>query len=115
MVFQGMNRSLSAVSEPMRACSAIRNDQGFVVDKQGGDFVLVGLQLVESRPDGGVLIGGVLELDHRQRQAIDEDDHIRAAVDVVVLVAASHRKLVDRQPVVIIRDSQNRPAGPYRL
>ncbi len=57
--------------------------------------------MVEGRPDRGVFIGGVLELDHRQRQAVDEDDHIRAAVDLAVLVRSLDRVLVDYQPVVV--------------
>ena len=53
---------------------------------------------MESRPDGGVLIGGILELDDRQRQAIDKDDQIRAAVDMVF----QNGKLIDHQPIIIV-------------
>ena len=73
-----------------------------LVVEQGRDVVLVGLQLIERRPDRGVFIGGVLEFDDRQRQTVDEDDHIRTPVDLAVLVRGFHRVLVDDQPVVVI-------------
>ena len=60
---------------------------------------LVGLELLEGAPDRGVLVGRVLELDHRQRQAVDEQHHVRPA-RVLVLDDA---ELVDRQPVVVRR------------
>ena len=51
---------------------------------------------MEGGPDRRVLVGGVLELQHRQRQAIAEEHHVRAAA-VLVLGDA---ELVDREPVV---------------
>ena len=75
----------------------VGDDQGGIVGKQRGDLRLVGLELLKGVPDGGVLVGGVLELDHGQGQAVDEDHHVRPAVVVVL----DHRELVDRQPVVV--------------
>ena len=43
---------------------AVRHDQRGVVVEQGGDFPLVGLELLPGRPDGRLLVGGVLQFDH---------------------------------------------------
>ena len=59
---------------------AIADDEKGVGGEQGGDDLLVGLQLVECRLHIGVFIGGVFEFDHHQRQAIDEQDDIGAFV-----------------------------------
>ena len=49
--------------------------------------------------DRRLLVGRVLELDHRDRQAVEEQHDVRPA-----LVAAVHdRELVDREPVVGLR------------
>ena len=75
---------------------AIADHQQHVGREQVGDVLLVGLQLVERCPDVCLLIGRVLEFDHRQRQTVDVDHHIRAAV----VLAALDRQLVHHQPVV---------------
>ena len=81
---------------------AIRDDQQRVVGEQRRDVVQVGLQLVESAVDGGVLVGGVLEFEQRQRQPVDEQQHVRAAVGLGARgqVDVGDGELVDRQPVV---------------
>jgi hypothetical protein len=60
---------------------------------------LVGLELLEGAPDRGVLGRGVLQLQHRQRQAIHEQHHVRPAAVLVL----HHAELVHRQPVVARR------------
>ena len=57
------------------------------------------MELLPSGPDGGVLVGGVLQLDDPQRQAVEEQDDIGAAVVPVF----GDGELVDRQPVVVVR------------
>ena len=42
---------------------AVGDDQQGVVREERGNLCLVGLKLLEGRPDGGVLVGRVLELD----------------------------------------------------
>ena len=76
---------------------AVRDDEQLVQGEQGGQLGLVGLKLLPRRPDGGVLVGRVLELDHAQRQAVDEQHDVRPA-PVLVL---GDGELVDGQPVVI--------------
>ncbi len=46
--------------------------------------------------DRGILIGGVLEFQNRQRQAVDEQHHIGPAI----VLPLDHRELIDREPVV---------------
>ena len=75
---------------------AIADNQEHIGREQVGDVLLVGLELVERCPDVCLLIGRVLQLDHRQRQTIDVDHHIRAAV----VLGALDRQLVHHQPVV---------------
>ncbi len=79
MVRQGMKRSRSAVRVPTRA-RAVGDDQRVVVDEEGGNLRLVGLELVEGVPDGGVRVGGVLELEDGEGQAVDEEHEVGAAV-----------------------------------
>ena len=47
MVRQTLNHSWLAVSDPMRACSPSETTSSLVVVEQRGDFLLVGLQLLE--------------------------------------------------------------------
>ena len=75
----------------------VGDDQGLVEGEEGGDLRLVRLELVERGPNGGLFVGRVLQLQHRQRQAVDEERHIRAAL----VAALHHGELVDRQPVVV--------------
>jgi len=67
--------------------------------EQVADFFLVGLDLVEGIPDVGLLVGRVLQLDHRQRQAVDEGHQVRATR----LFGAAHGELADQQEIVIAR------------
>ena len=75
----------------------VRDDESLVHGEQGGQLRLVGLELPPCRPDGGVLVRGVLQLDDAQGQAVDEQHHVRPA-RVPVLGGG---ELVDRQPVVV--------------
>ena len=59
---------------------AVGDDQHLVEGEEAGDVLLVGLELVERPLDRGVLVAGVLQLDDGQRQAVDEDDDVGAAV-----------------------------------
>ena len=47
-------------------------------------------------PDGGLGVGGVLEFEDGQRQAVDKEHDVGAAVVAVL----DHGELVDREPVV---------------
>ena len=90
--------------EPLVACSdgadprfeTIGDDEDRVAREQHWQFHLVGLQLVVSRVDCGGFVRRVLQFDDRKRQAIDEDDDIRAARVLVLL----NGELVDHKPVV---------------
>ncbi len=75
---------------------AVGGDEHGVGRKEQRDLHLVGLELLECGPDGCVLGGGVLQLQHPQRQAVDEQHHVRPA-GVLVL---RDRELVDCEPVV---------------
>ena len=94
-----MNRSRSAVSEPIRAAMTIGNDQRGVGAKQRPDLRLIGLKLMVRSVDRRILIAGVLQLDDGEREAIDEDDDIGPPVGVIL----DHRELVDYEPVVSVR------------
>ena len=75
---------------------AVGDDQGGVVGEKAGGLGLVGLELVVRVTNGGVLVGGVLEFDDGQGQAVDENDDVGPALDVVF----DNRELVDNEPVV---------------
>ena len=53
-------------------------------------------------PDRGVLVGSILELNHRQRQTVDEDNYIWSPVELAILVGGFDRELIDGQPVVVL-------------
>ena len=76
--------------------AAIGNHQDLVVVEQIGNLLLVGLNLIEGLPQVGVHIGGVLQLQQHQRQAVDEQDDVRPAG----VLGSLHAELVDRQPLV---------------
>ena len=89
----------------------VRDHEHRVHGEERRQLGLVGLELLPRRPDGGVLVDRVLELDDGQRQAVDEQHDIGAA-GVLVL---RDGELVDRQPVVgggivEVDDSRLRPA-----
>ena len=75
---------------------AVRDHQHRVGAEQRRDLRLVGLQLVEGAVERGVLVAGVLQFDHAERQAVDEDHDVGPAVRLVL----DDRELVHRQPVV---------------
>ena len=91
--------------EPFTPCSQrtntrrgpVRDHQRLVHGIQGGQLRFVGLKLLPCRPDGGVLIGRVLQFDDTQRQPVDQEDDIRAAFALVL----GDGELVNGQPVVI--------------
>ena len=61
-----------------------------------GSLGLVGLELLPGLLDRGVLVGGVLELDQAQGQAVDEEHDVGTAVVLVL----DDGELVDREEVV---------------
>ena len=73
IVRQGMNRSRPAVERADPRLDAVGDDQHLVEREERRDLVLVRLELVEGGPDRRVLVGRVLELDHAERQAVDEE------------------------------------------
>ncbi len=81
-------------SEPR--LKAVRSHESGIGAEQGRYLLLVGPELVERPFEGGVFVAGVLHLDHGQRQAIEEQHDVGAAIVFVL----DHRELVHRQPVV---------------
>ncbi len=75
----------------------VRDHHRLVERKEGRDLHLVGLQLLEGGPDGGVLVGGILEFDHGQRQAVDKEHQVGPTLDLPF----DDRELVDRQEFVV--------------
>lgn len=53
--------------------------------------------------DGGVGIGGVLQLDEAQGQAVDEQQHVRPAVFGDAVVGIFHGELVHGSEEVVLR------------
>ena len=78
---------------------SVRHDQRRVEHEQRGNLHLVGLKLLERRPDRRVLVGRVLQLDDAQRQPVDEQHDVRPAFVLVL----DDRELVHREPVVGLR------------
>ena len=76
---------------------AVRDNEHRVPGEQRGNLLFVGLQLVEGAPEGRVLVGGVLEFDHRQRKPVDEQHHIGATLVFVL----DNRELIHREEVVV--------------
>ena len=81
---------------PHPCLDAVADHQHYIGREQVRDVLLLGLELVECCPHVGLLIGRVLQFDHRQGQTVDVDHDIRAAV----VLAALDRQLVHHQPVV---------------
>ena len=75
---------------------AIADHQQHIGREQIWNVLLIGLKLVECRPDASLLIGGVFQFDHRQRQTVQVDHQIGAAI----VLSALDRQLVHHQPVV---------------
>jgi hypothetical protein len=82
----------------MRACTPSEATSAALVREERRDLRLVGLELLVRAPHRRVLVGRVLELDHGQRQAVDEEHHVRAAR----VLSLGHGELVDGQPVVVV-------------
>ena len=75
--------------------------------------MFVGLDLIPSTPDGGIFISCVLEFNHTERQAVDKDNNIGAAV----VLPFDDGELIDDQPVVIgwmIKVNQTYPVARNR-
>ena len=58
----------------------VRRNHDTISLKQCRDFGLIGLKLIKGRGQGCVFIRWVFKFNHRNRQAIDKADHIRATV-----------------------------------
>ena len=85
-------RSVSA--QPCR--KAIADHHRHVGVEQVGNLVLVGLDLVEGAPNVGLFVGGILQLDHCQRQPVHERHQIWPAR----LLRPLDGELIDHQKVV---------------
>ena len=94
----GLEPLAPGAHHPDPRLDAVGNDQDGIGGEQRRDLGLVGLQLLPGRPDGGLFVGGVFELQHDQRQAVDEEHHVGPA-GVLVL---HDRELVHREPVVVV-------------
>ena len=77
---------------------AVRRDQDSIGSKQRRDLRHVGLELVEGAGQGCVLIAWVFQFENTQRQAIDEQHHVRAAIVSLL----NDRDLIHCQPVIVI-------------
>ena len=75
---------------------AVRYGQDGVEGEQRRQLRPIGPELPPGGVDGGVLVGGVLQLDDAQRQAVDEHHHVGPAFALVL----DHGELVDHEPVV---------------
>ena len=81
---------------PEARLGAVRDHQQLVHREQRGQLGLVGLELLPRRPDVGLLVGRILELDHAEGQAVDEQHDVGTAG----VVALGDGHLVDREEVV---------------
>ena len=96
MRFHSKKRSQSAVSEPTRLSVPLRGDEQRVEPEQRRDLLLVvGEVLVEG---GARRHAGLLQLDHHQRQAVDEADEVGPAG----VERAGDAELADQQEVVVL-------------
>ena len=75
---------------------AVGDHQQLVEREEAGDLGLVGLELLPGGVDGGFGVGGVLELDDGEGEAVDEEEDVRAALGL-----ALDCELVDGEPVVV--------------
>jgi len=76
----------------------VRDHEQRAEREQRRQLGLVGLELLEGGPDGGVLVRGVLQLDEDERQTVDEEHHVRTPR----VLGLADRELVDREPVVVL-------------
>src|SRR5450755_3603005 len=92
-----------------RAClDAIGDDQDFVIGEERGDLRFVGLELLKRALERSFFVAGIFEFDDDQRQAVDEDDDIRAA-----FLDLGDGELVDDEPVVFIEALEIDEAGQF--
>ena len=77
---------------------AVRDHQHLVVLEHVRYLLFVRLDLVEGLPDVGVLVGGVLDFQQHQRQAVEEQDDVGAAG----FVGTFDGELVDGPPFVLL-------------
>jgi len=77
---------------------AVGDHQELIEGEEGGDLFLVGLKLVEGRPDRGLFVSGIFELNDSQRDPVHEDHDIGPPV----VVALHDGQLVDHHPVVVV-------------
>ena len=95
----GLEPLLPRPERPDPRLHAVGGDHADVVGEQRRDLRLVGLELPVRRPDRRLLVRRVLELDHRQRQPVDEDHDVGPPL----VLPLDHRELIDRQPIVVPR------------
>ena len=77
----------------------VRHHERGAQREQRRNLGLVGLKLPEGRVDRRILVGGVLQLDHDQRQSVDEQHDVGPPFAAVL----DHGELVHREPVVVVR------------
>ncbi|GIX33052.1 MAG: hypothetical protein KatS3mg125_1008 [Lysobacterales bacterium] len=75
---------------------AVRDHQHRVRLEQRADLGLIRLKLMVRGPDRRVLVRRVFQLQHRERQTVDEQHHVGPPLVLVL----DHRELVDREPIV---------------
>src|SRR5690242_10957302 len=86
---------------------AVGNDEKRVVGEECGQLGLVGLELLEGGPDGGVLVGGILKLHQAEWQTVDEEHDVGTA-DMPVLF---NGELIHGEPVVLVGGVEIEHAG----
>ena len=99
MVRHGLNHSAPGGQRTEPRIPPIRNGEHRIVHRQRRHLGLVSLQLMERRPDRGVPVGRIRQLDNRQRHAVYEH-HDVGPPRVPVL---GHGELVDGRPGVGVR------------
>lgn len=67
--------------------------------EKGGNLCLIDLQLMKGGPNVRVFIGGILQLDDCERQAVHKNDDIGTPR----MVAFKNRELADGELVVVVR------------
>ncbi len=76
----------------------VRHDDHLVVAQESRNLLPIGLDLPVRRPDVGVFVGRILQLDQAERQTVNEDDDVGPAV-----AASVDGELVHGQPAVVVR------------
>ena len=96
-----------------RRAGAIGDHRDRVGGEHRRDVAAVVADLGKCLLQRGDLVGRVLQLDQRQRQPVDEHQHVRAAG----LAVLDDAELVDRQPVIgvgIVEVDQLHTGCPHR-